>query len=53
MGERSGATSEADGKRHAVVVTANDIAGLFENTNQCAALIERAMSKLQWILRKG
>jgi hypothetical protein len=52
MGERSGATSEADGKRHAVVVTANDIAGLFEDANPRAAFIERVAGKLQWNFHK-
>ena len=39
--------SEADVKRHTVIETVDETSGLFENANQCAALIERAMSKLQ------
>ena len=46
MGVGSDATSEADLERHAVVVTANYIAGLFEYTNPRTALIERVADKL-------
>jgi hypothetical protein len=49
MGVGSDATSEADVKRHAVVVTANYSAGFFEYTNSrtaLMALIERVAGKL-------
>jgi hypothetical protein len=46
MGVGSDATSEADVKRHAVVVTANYSAGFFEYTNSRTALIERVAGKL-------
>ena len=46
MGVGSDATSEANVNRHAVVVTANYIAGLFEYTNARTALIERVAGKL-------
>ena len=46
MGVGSDATSEADVKRHAVVVTANFIVGFFEYTNPRTALIERGAAKL-------